>query len=883
MADVQMNGIEFEVRSNAGAAAQGINELTRSLKQLRSATAGGLGLKSVAKESKSIMNAFAGFGKGITNLIGTPFRAMATGAKNISKSLGNVLSSLKRIAFYRVIRSAIREIGEAFSEGSKKAIDFSRTYGKATKYIADAMDGLSGSAGTMQGQLGAAWATLLAQIAPIISQIISLVTAAANAITQLFAILGGRSTYLKATNYTKDLAEQTKAGGSAAKEWRNQLMKFDELNRLDDQNGGGGGGGGGSQDGESLFEEMPVMQSIKDFVDDIKGYIAGADWEGLGKFLGQSINDLIDSIDWPGLGKKVGEFINALFTTTYWTLETINFRNIGNKVAEFLTGKDGVGGALRSIDTEIIGKLIARWFTILPEFIIGLIEKLDWKLVGQKVKGLITGFFDELTGWIKGIDWKKLTNTVIDGVIAFVKGLDPKSVAASIKEFILTAWDAAKTVFSTVWERVDGDKFIKKFKDWIDGLDISGAVSSFSKKFSGMFDSLATLTDGVDWVGIGNSIVKAITVFFDSLKIGDILDAISRFVKSIASGLNQMLGAIWEHIEEAMIEGFNALVDKFNSSDFSNWTGIKFKKLEVPVQPTLEDPPPSEVKKFVSNSHKKIKKESEKNPAQVDSEANMTQYKDDLSKRPNISSVSAFENWRQAFSMPSINSNANFTKKTSTINTVWDSTANFKKRSGSVDTTWESTAKFVKRSGSINTTWNSTAKFTDLDISKVPHTGNNLKFNATVAVTSVTGTDKLGSNVKTKAGGGVFRHGRWFPIQSFASGGSPFGGQLFRARENGNPELVGTIRGSTAVMNNDQIVASVSSGVARALSGLRFQLGGGGDSDSTENVLYRAMLRALNEADSEIYLDGAVVYSKMLDRNRQETRRTGVNQMTYAY
>ena len=74
--------------------------------------------------------------------------------------------------------------------------------------------------------------------------------------------------------------------------------------------------------------------------------------------------------------------------------------------------------------------------------------------------------------------------------------------------------------------------------------------------------------------------------------------------------------------------------------------------------------------------------------------------------------------------------------------------------------------------------------------------------------------------------GGIFKGGHWQPIQSFASGGYPFGGQIFRARENGNPELVGTLRGSTAVMNNNQIVASVSAGVAKAIAGIHFQLRG---------------------------------------------------------
>ena len=45
----------------------------------------------------------------------------------------------------------------------------------------------------------------------------------------------------------------------------------------------------------------------------------------------------------------------------------------------------------------------------------------------------------------------------------------------------------------------------------------------------------------------------------------------------------------------------------------------------------------------------------------------------------------------------------------------------------------------------------------------------------------------------------------------------PDRGQMFVARENG-AELVGKLGGGTAVMNNDQIVASVSDGVYKAVS-----------------------------------------------------------------
>lgn len=73
------------------------------------------------------------------------------------------------------------------------------------------------------------------------------------------------------------------------------------------------------------------------------------------------------------------------------------------------------------------------------------------------------------------------------------------------------------------------------------------------------------------------------------------------------------------------------------------------------------------------------------------------------------------------------------------------------------------------------------------------------------------------SKAGKKAGGGIFSGGSWHNIARYASGGLPGMGQMFVAREAG-PELVGTIGGHTAVMNNNQIVASVSDGVFNALA-----------------------------------------------------------------
>ena len=65
-----------------------------------------------------------------------------------------------------------------------------------------------------------------------------------------------------------------------------------------------------------------------------------------------------------------------------------------------------------------------------------------------------------------------------------------------------------------------------------------------------------------------------------------------------------------------------------------------------------------------------------------------------------------------------------------------------------------------------------------------------------------------------------------FSIPGLADGGFPSMGQMFIAREAG-PELVGTIGSRSAVVNNDQIVESVSAGVYRAVKAAMGQNGGG--------------------------------------------------------
>ena len=97
-------------------------------------------------------------------------------------------------------------------------------------------------------------------------------------------------------------------------------------------------------------------------------------------------------------------------------------------------------------------------------------------------------------------------------------------------------------------------------------------------------------------------------------------------------------------------------------------------------------------------------------------------------------------------------------------------------------------------------------------------------------------------------------------IPRYAEGGFPEMGQMFIAREAG-AEMVGNIGRRTAVANNEQIVESISVGVAEA--------------NSEQNALLReqnALLRELVAKDSGVYLDGRSL-SASVDKHKRERGR----------
>lgn len=189
-------------------------------------------------------------------------------AEKATKPMNNLLASLKRIAFYRIIRSIIKSITQAFQEGLEKAYLFSSGISGEGNRFAAAMDNMKSAGNQMKGQLGSAFISLLTAVEPVIIALVNLVTRAADAISQFLSAFTG-SRYLKANATAAQFANTMERGGAAAKEWKNQLLGFDEINRLNEPNQGSGGSANNPLEGFA-FEDSPINEKILNFVNTIK-------------------------------------------------------------------------------------------------------------------------------------------------------------------------------------------------------------------------------------------------------------------------------------------------------------------------------------------------------------------------------------------------------------------------------------------------------------------------------------------------------------------------------------------------------------------------------------------------------------------------------------
>lgn len=432
---------------------------------------------------------------------------MAAKVKAYTSSFGKLFASVKRIAMYRALRAFFSTLTNALKEGIGNLYQYSNALGGT---FAGSMDRLATSSLYLKNSLAAMASPIINALAPAVEYLIDRFVALINIVNQFFAMLSGASTYTAAKKVATGYKDAAGAASGAAKELKRSILAFDEINALANNNSGGGGGGSGGADYSSMFEELPVENAIGDFAKRLKDAFLSGDWETLGRTIGDKLNTIVDGINFGVIGDKLGYGLNGAVQSVYYLLDETDFVNIGKRLAEF------TNHAFDQIDTEYVGRLYIKKFTIALDALGGYLANLDWQSLASKVGSFLKGIFDEASEWISRVNWSKVGTTVYNALKGALNGLDFGGIAKSFFTLLGNALSGAVTgLISIIYNCVvDIGKYFNEFITDDYGAKKSGKAYLMGI-LNGMWDAIRNIGNAA-WEYVVKPFLDALSKGFDS-------------------------------------------------------------------------------------------------------------------------------------------------------------------------------------------------------------------------------------------------------------------------------------------------------------------------------------------------------------------------------
>lgn len=712
MADVTLN-----IRHNASQAAPAVGQLADEMGRM-------------AKQSKSASTAGTAAANGF-NKIGAACLNVGKSAKTGASGLSKFTSSLGRIAFYRLIRTAIKYVGDAFRDGLKAAYAFSKANQPADyAKLAGAMDGIKKAASTMSLQLGAAFGGLITAIAPVLIRIINLVTQAAEAITRFFAVLNGTGYYKKASEGFEEVGA---SAGGAGKQIKGLLASWDELNVIGKESGGGGGGSSAT-DYSGAYVWEPAQSEL-----------ATALIEGNLKKVGEIIGNQLR--EW---GVKLDEWWGKYFgnDNKYW-------KTAIEGLADFFVGLlRGMGFEKAASNLELFVAKVKAALGLVTEYYEAFLKAMD--------NSKLQIPFLTIEKWITGI--KADFNSLARDIAATIQESPAlRRIFGDQNKYILRM-DAETAAAQEEIEKID-KKIDDLQKNGDEGVDIEAHVDH--EKVDEYKKTLTTpwFVSEID-ARMRNRVEQA-----------DVFNNKAGVITNPTGGITLGLGMRPQVV--GPIKSTDLLANSSGVTQDKNGLGTTFK-----VKPEVEGGASTiqSLKDVITGFNEISNKKKNAN----------------LTVKLSGTKESAIEKMSKAVDK-FFNGN-----KTATLNANVNNNIN-QKTLDSINNAFKVTNKTVKLTATLNASSATTSFVKDwADLkSKTVELKAMLNTAAQVTWNSAVGTlnKMFNLNIPTLK----------------AEGGYVDSGQLFIAREAG-PEMVGTMGGSTAVANNDQIVEGIAVGVKAAES-----------------------------------------------------------------
>lgn len=447
--------------------------------------------------------------------------------KEVSK-LSILLNSLKRIAFYRLIRSAIKAIGQALQEGAENAYYFSQAMGGS---LAASLDMIATKNFTATNQLGAAWATLKQTLEPILLAIISLIQRFAEVLTQLFAMLGGKSTYLKATDYAQKYATAAGKGAKATQEWKNQLMGFDEINRLEEPSDNSGGGMD-IPDYGAMFDEAPINKWFMKLKEITLDWWKTVDLEPITKAwdrLTAAVKDFVSIVD----SALYWAYTNVLLPLAKWTIEK-GAPAVVNLLASAFETLNAVLRKLAPFFKDLYENIIKPFAEYIGNKFVGVIDDLTKTFESLKTKVTES---NSLSDFISKLDGKEQV------IVAIATAITAVAVAAPLAS---AALGLLKTAFGFLTNPITlavgalslityGMMELSKTSP-----DVKKAVDDVSKKLKEFKERAG---DPTYWSELGDSILNAINSSLEAIGVKVNFDTLKENIEKKLGEIELVVGA----------------------------------------------------------------------------------------------------------------------------------------------------------------------------------------------------------------------------------------------------------------------------------------------------------------------------------------------------
>lgn len=613
-----------------------------------------------------------------------------------------------------------------------------------------------------------------------------------------------------------------------------------------------------------------IGEALNTVVTGISNFVDATHFESIGRFIGVSIINAVKTINWAQLKSTAGDIGSSVAKGINSFFDTGVLESIGKAVGETITAGINLWyNFVTELDFSMIGKRISEG---LNSFLNSMSSKefdglSGWQKLGTAISTSITGFLKTANIVLGDAETReKIANAISE----FIDSISWEEIYNGIKELGSNIIKAVETIIKGIFssEKFKTEGVGVTIDAGLMGISVVGGVA-LSKTIGtaistaiggsvGVQVALVVAIGAITWK-IGNKIYSALDQQAFDMSIGQQVSYIANTTIGEATYAIKMM--LYDPEGNPLTQfGNNTLLNMLPGGGVADFIiNLKAGTFDSSLQWIKDNNPISKTVNVIKGSIDAAVSalaggnstsslvvtvtEAVKGAAQA--LYNLIKGIVDFCKNPVSFTLKMIGTETAAEKLPIIGSalksinnikgkgkNGAITKKASfslTSNVTENGQATklsaLTKVGASIKSLATSWGLLKTKGGTANLTAN--ASWANGTKENLETTLNNAKISCDVTA-KLKSIDYAQSQQHINANGGVYKFGNWHNIQNYASGGTPKSAEMFIAREAG-PELVGRLGTSTAVMNNDQIVASVSNGVYKAVVAAMSNVQVGGD------------------------------------------------------